>query len=1134
MFATCPSQEKLKSLSLGQLPEEQSDVLLQHLGSCETCQETISGIDEGEDTFIRQIKSAGTEDADEFESEKGCQVAATRALAALALAEDGINKSGIPNVPSSIGEYDIVEPLGQGGMGHVYLGRHTKLGRPVAIKFIADHRRWDQTMHQRFASEMRLIGGLKHPNIVIAHDAREVDGLAVLVTEYIDGMTLSEILKRTGKLEKADACKIVGEVCKALTYIDSKGLVHRDIKPSNIMIDADGSVKLLDLGLARLQATDETADYTATGQAMGTADYVAPEQINDSRNVDIRSDVYGLGCTFYKLLSGRAPFAGKHSTAFAKMSAHVSETPDSLAGDVPSVLVKLVDKMLEKDPANRPQSPDDVLLQIEKHTGDSDLANLIATARSMPVRESSLPLKNATTSEPKLEGSSFRKYLWGAVIAGCLAAFALGTLLGVKITVKKPDGTTVQLDIPDGAIAIVDGQGNVEIQLPGTDQSSTIPRERVQGAGAAGRAERLAMSQQREQYKEDLRSTRPSDVTPYRNPQTAVMEGARLLEAGNCDAFLKAFVPPARLTEITKKRSFDEYVIRFRDRKAEPLHRILEAAKDVEPTIDTDGNTAVFKLREEVNGKNEIAFKKIGLRWYIDSSPPQSLSLGSVAPSFTVETTTGRKIQSDQLRGKLVVLHFWATWCGPCIRQMPDHIRSLEQHPSKNIEIIFICMDDKKDDMTSTIDQFNIPFNNVAGPDGWADFGVALLPTDVVIDPNGRIASNTIDDVETLLAQFNGDVHGDHGDVHDAHGDAHEDHGDAHEDHGGYDQGHGHDDQGQIPVPHGNRRSEDKPHFDDAGGNAEWQDEHLGEILSETETLPNIHLLGEDVNMDNIVATLAGKRWGTVTLADAQFSSPLMASLSQATSIKSLRLYGEDLSGHIPRLRRVNGLSQLHLGGSNLRLRDFEALAKLQQLRSLTLPQETTLSILAAKELAKLTNLESLSLRGTEMDDASFQQLETLVNLQYLDIAQTRITDAGIQTIEKMPELRELNLLRYESQVPQQLTDKAANSIGELTKLESLTLSGSISATGLAKIGELPNLTYLVIAFTSVSGDDLKALMDSDIEHLSVSPGQLNEMGLRHLKKMMNLRSITVHGQPTGRNAEWERQLPNLQFNYHS
>jgi len=199
MIANCPATEQLKSLSLGHLSEEQSDVLILHLESCESCQNEIAQIDPSEDSLIAQLKSSEAE-TDDFAEEKGYRVAMTRALAALATVEN--EASGRPpnssTIPNSIGEYEIVRPLGHGGMGHVYLGKHTKLNRLVAIKFIAEHRRWDQTMHERFESEMRLIGGLKHPNIVSAYDAREVDGVAVLVTEYIDGMTLSEILKRSG------------------------------------------------------------------------------------------------------------------------------------------------------------------------------------------------------------------------------------------------------------------------------------------------------------------------------------------------------------------------------------------------------------------------------------------------------------------------------------------------------------------------------------------------------------------------------------------------------------------------------------------------------------------------------------------------------------------------------------------------------------------------------------------------------------------------------------------------------------------------------------------------------------------------------------------------------------------------
>ena len=499
MGTTCPTQEELKSLSLGQLSDEQSDRLIIHLNDCQPCQSEMGTLETAEDTFVAQLRSAsdgidGDSLIDELHSETECRIAAARALGALAEVETGATTNPKPNVPRNIGEYEVVQPLGHGGMGHVYLGRHTKLNRTVAIKFIAEHRRWDKNMHERFASEMRTIGSLNHPNIVVAHDAREVDGLAVLVTEFIDGLDVSELLRRNGQLSIADSVAIVQEVCHALKYIDSKNLVHRDIKPSNIMIDNEGSVKLLDLGLAKLQADDEQGEFTATGQAIGTADYVAPEQINDGRNVDIRADIYGLGCSLYKLLAGRAPFAlPQHSTAFAKMNAHVSETPEPIEGlrsDIPKPLAKLVHRMLEKSPADRPQTADEVLKLISSVANSDDLkkseslAALVKTSRSLPSnRTESQPL-NAEANGKPVSGlqtePSFGKRIPWAAIASTLLALAFGIWLGIILTIKKPNGEAAKLIIPDGAIAIVDADGNVEVTLADSSERATIPAANVE------------------------------------------------------------------------------------------------------------------------------------------------------------------------------------------------------------------------------------------------------------------------------------------------------------------------------------------------------------------------------------------------------------------------------------------------------------------------------------------------------------------------------------------------------------------------------------------------------------------------------------------------------------------------------
>jgi serine/threonine protein kinase len=513
VIANCPPPEKLKSLSLGQLTEEQSDVLVIHLESCEACQNEIAQIDSAEDSLISQLKSSAS-DADNmgpdnsFETESGCRVAMTRALAALATVEDGspsLDQAIHSPIPDSIGEYEIVRPLGHGGMGHVYLGKHTKLNRSVAIKFIADHRRWDQTMRERFNSEMRLIGGLKHPNIVGAYDAREVDGIAVLVTEYIDGMTLSEILKRTGSISVDNASKVIAEVCEALEYIESKGLVHRDIKPSNIMVDKDGHVKLLDLGLARIQNSEDTAnnfaavDFTATGQAMGTADYVSPEQINDGRNVDIRTDIYGLGCTFYKLLTGNAPFAEQPSV-FSKMNAHVSKAPASLKTNkrIPAKIANLVDSMLAKEPSSRPQHPAEIAQQLTGYAPASDLKALIAKAETLPIQKSIAPVASATNvspTKPQPKPSFFSNFPWAIALIAAAVAGLLGFQLGTTITVKKPDGTTAAVDIPAGSTAIVDAEGNIEIQLAGSTETARIDKANVKRSPAATENPSVAMEE---------------------------------------------------------------------------------------------------------------------------------------------------------------------------------------------------------------------------------------------------------------------------------------------------------------------------------------------------------------------------------------------------------------------------------------------------------------------------------------------------------------------------------------------------------------------------------------------------------------------------------------------------------------
>lgn len=490
ILTTCPSKSELRSLTIGELAEDQSDEIFDHLRDCPHCEQQLTEIDTADDTLIRHLQD--DTDDDRFGIEPECQLAVAKALGSLASSQERRDDSRQDLLPDTIGEYEIVRPIGRGGMSSVYLARHAKLGREVAVKVLSSHRLAEPRTLERFNTEMRMVGSLTHPNIVTAFDAREVDGVAVLVTEYIDGFDAGAIVRRLGAVSLADSCAIGAAICKALTYVNAQGMVHRDVKPSNVMISRDGDIKLLDLGLARFHDPDrESADVTATGQAMGTADYIAPEQVNDSRSVDIRADVYALGCTLFKLLSGSAPFEDEeHSTIYAKLNAHVAETPRSLADvapHVPATMAKMVDRMIEKDPQTRLVDLDRIVEQLEKHARGSDLQQLIVRATAVGPRANGAQ-PSTDRLEPAPKGLLRRRVPVSAVIAGFLAGGVLGLVMGIIITIQRPDGSWYSFSPPANSHTDIDEEGNAKIKMTKKDgggATSSTTKSTPGGAMAA-------------------------------------------------------------------------------------------------------------------------------------------------------------------------------------------------------------------------------------------------------------------------------------------------------------------------------------------------------------------------------------------------------------------------------------------------------------------------------------------------------------------------------------------------------------------------------------------------------------------------------------------------------------------------
>ncbi|MDR1271199.1 MAG: protein kinase, partial [Planctomycetaceae bacterium] len=337
-----------------------------------------------------------------------------------------------------IGDYEILEELGHGGMGIVYKARQKLLNQTVAIKVLSQTLLNDPQAVGRFRREMQLIGGLNHPNIVRALNAGENDGAHYLVMEFVDGVTLQHLcdnLRKENKYENGNenrnnnlsadetitphypvkksstgfssgisssaatvaptltkpvfsvgaACEAVRQAALGLQHAHEFNLVHRDIKPANLMIDRRGTVKILDLGLGKFLAEQRSADYntslTIAGTTIGTIDYISPEQCESAGDVDIRADLYSLGCTLYFLLTGKPPYTGsRYDTTRKKLMAHiVGEIPAlrKIITDIPEGLEIVLQKVLAKDPEERFQTPFEFADALQPFTSFDALLNLI-------------------------------------------------------------------------------------------------------------------------------------------------------------------------------------------------------------------------------------------------------------------------------------------------------------------------------------------------------------------------------------------------------------------------------------------------------------------------------------------------------------------------------------------------------------------------------------------------------------------------------------------------------------------------------------------------------------------------------------------------------------------------------------
>ncbi|SDO04885.1 Stk1 family PASTA domain-containing Ser/Thr kinase [Geodermatophilus sp. DSM 45219] len=364
--------------------------------------------------------------------------------------------------PSVLGErYEIGGVLGRGGMAEVHRGRDLRLGREVAVKVLRSDLARDPSFQVRFRREAQAAASLNHPAIVAVYDTGEdrtsSGATPYIVMEYVEGETLRDVLRREGVLPPDRAMTLAADICAALDFSHRNGIVHRDVKPGNVMITPQGTVKVMDFGIARA-VSDSAATMTSTAAVIGTAQYLSPEQAR-GESVDARSDVYSLGCLLYELVTGAPPFTGDSPVSVAYQ--HVREDPrlpSSVNPAIPADLDAIVLKALSKNPANRYQSAaemrNDLLRSLAGQRveatpvmGDAEKTAIIGAPPG--------GYGDADWDDEEADRKRRRNRIIAAVVAGLLL---IGAVVGVALLVNSGDEAPTEPAVAQVTVPALTGE----------------------------------------------------------------------------------------------------------------------------------------------------------------------------------------------------------------------------------------------------------------------------------------------------------------------------------------------------------------------------------------------------------------------------------------------------------------------------------------------------------------------------------------------------------------------------------------------------------------------------------------------------------------------------------------------------
>lgn len=516
-----PTLDELTQFNLGKLDDARTLEVEDHVATCVTCAQVLAQLPP--DSLIRQLQHyhrAQSENAPSLVPPDDAvtlppaaeQATIPHGKAPTCLCDAAEKKrERLPPELITHPRYQILERLGEGGMGSVYKAQHRLMNRPVALKIINSQLVNHPGAIERFHREVQAAARLAHPNIVAAHDAEQAGNVHFLVMEFVDGVNLHQVIQQRGPLPVAEACEYIRQAALGLQHAHERGMVHRDVKPHNLMLaevcPADGGpksgepghsqssirtpqsavIKILDFGLANLasEAVGEgryqddapsraiPRQLTLSGAMMGTPDYIAPEQAVDAHAVDIRADIYSLGCTFYYLLTGQAPF--QEGTVVDKIAAHAEREPAPLSTfrtDVPADVESILNRMMAKNPDARFQTPAEVAEALEHCSALTPLPEALAAPRGAPSRR---PAALAVTAVACL-------FL---LAAGIVVATDRGRLEiysevdDVRVVVKQ-DGQEVRLiDVKTGSQGNWLPTGRYELELVGGQNEVVLDKQNL-------------------------------------------------------------------------------------------------------------------------------------------------------------------------------------------------------------------------------------------------------------------------------------------------------------------------------------------------------------------------------------------------------------------------------------------------------------------------------------------------------------------------------------------------------------------------------------------------------------------------------------------------------------------------------